>query len=83
MNEITLNQFKNIAKYIIKNNVSLAEQGKKKTAIELVGSAGLGKTSAVLQVGEELNMKVVKINLSQVEELGDKQRCFLSFINNI
>ena len=30
-----------------------------------------GKTSAILQLGKELNMEVVKLNLSQIEELGD------------
>ena len=35
------------------------------------GDAGLGKTSAIMQLGKELNMDVVKLNLSQIEELGD------------
>ena len=30
-----------------------------------------GKTSAIMQLGSELNMQVVKLNLSQLEELGD------------
>jgi hypothetical protein len=30
-----------------------------------------GKTSAIMQLGKELNMQVVKLNLSQLEELGD------------
>lgn len=30
-----------------------------------------GKTSAILQLGKELNLNVVKLNLSQLEELGD------------
>jgi midasin (ATPase involved in ribosome maturation) len=33
--------------------------------------AGLGKTSTILQLGKELGMDVVKLNLSQIEELGD------------
>jgi hypothetical protein len=30
-----------------------------------------GKTSAIMQLGKEMNMQVVKLNLSQLEELGD------------
>jgi hypothetical protein len=40
-------------------------------AINIEGDAGLGKTSAIMQLGKELQMDVVKLNLSQLEELGD------------
>jgi nucleoside-triphosphatase THEP1 len=40
-------------------------------AINIEGDAGLGKTSAIMQLGKELGMDVVKLNLSQIEELGD------------
>ena len=30
-----------------------------------------GKTSSLLQLAEELNMQIVKLSLSQIEELGD------------
>ena len=71
MSKINIQEAKNILKYIIENNKKLEAEGKKTTAIELVGAAGLGKTSAILQVAEELNMGIQKINLAQIEELGD------------
>lgn len=71
MSKINIQEAKNILKYVINNNKKLEQEGKKTTAIELVGAAGLGKTSAILQVAEELNMGIAKINLAQIEELGD------------
>ena len=71
LNAINIEEFKEIVQYIISNNKVLFESGKKTTAIEIIGEAGLGKTSAVLQFAEEHNMTCVKLNLSQIEELGD------------
>ena len=70
-NTINLTEFKEIAKYIFKNNLRLRELGKKPTAIELIGESGLGKTTCVMELGEELGMRVIKLNLAQLEELGD------------
>ena len=58
--------------HLIKNNKSLQEDGLKPVAISICGGAGLGKTSVVEQLAEELNIKNVEIiNLAQLDELGD------------
>lgn len=73
-NEVAFNikKTKNFLKYIIENNRQNRAKGiGKKVSVELIGGAGLGKTSAVLQLAEELEMDFHKINLAQIEELGD------------
>ncbi|MCA9375309.1 hypothetical protein KC622_03190 [Candidatus Dojkabacteria bacterium] len=67
-----LDTAKNIVKTLIETNrVNHAKGISKKIAVELVGDAGLGKTSAILQIAEELDMEMCKINLAQIEEIGD------------
>ena len=39
--------------------------------MEVVGESGIGKTSAVLQMAKENDLDFVKLNLAQIEELGD------------
>ncbi|MFM7988942.1 MAG: hypothetical protein ACKPKO_57480, partial [Candidatus Fonsibacter sp.] len=56
---------------MVTNNQHIQADGKVPVAINIEGDAGLGKTSAIMQLGKELNMEVVKLNLSQLEELGD------------
>ena len=43
MNNITLDEFKDIFKYLINNNKKLIEEGKYPIAIGIEGSAGVGK----------------------------------------
>ena len=43
MNNITLDEFKDIFKYLINNNKKLVEDGKYPIAIGIEGAAGLGK----------------------------------------
>ena len=69
--ELNVSELKDFIKHMIDNNQKIQEQGKVPVAINIEGEAGLGKTSAIMQLGEELNMDVVKLNLSQLEELGD------------
>ena len=69
MNEITLNEFKEIFKFIIENNRRLEDEGKKTTAIGVTSGPGIGKTSTVRQIAEELGMTCVVIRLSQIEEV--------------
>lgn len=71
MNEITLNEFRDIFKFIIHNNRRLEDEGKKTTAVGLTGMPGLGKTMSIRQLAEELGMTCVIIRLSQIEEVGD------------
>lgn len=69
--KINIQEAEELLEYIISNNRSLQTIGKKTTAIELVGESGIGKTSVILQLAQRLNMQCVKLNLSQLEELGD------------
>jgi nucleoside-triphosphatase THEP1 len=73
MNTVQLNaeELKGFIKHMVNNNQHIQAQGKVPVAINIEGDAGLGKTSTILQLGKELGMDVVKLNLSQIEELGD------------
>ena len=73
MSQVKLNveELKSFIKHMVKNNQHIQSEGKVPVAINIEGDAGLGKTSAIMQLGKELNMQVVKLNLSQLEELGD------------
>lgn len=73
MNQIKLNvdELKSFVKHIVKNNQFIQAQGKVPVTVNIAGDAGLGKTSSILQLGKELGLNVVKLNLSQLEELGD------------
>ena len=73
MNQTQLNveELKSFIKHMVINNQKIQEDGKVPVAINIEGDAGLGKTSAIMQLGQELQMTTVKLNLSQLEELGD------------
>jgi hypothetical protein len=73
MNQVQLNveELKDFIKHMVANNQHIQAQGKVPVAINIEGDAGLGKTSAIMQLGKEMNKQVVKLNLSQLEELGD------------
>jgi hypothetical protein len=68
LNTTELKQFMN---HIISNNRYLQTNGKIPVAVAVEGEAGIGKTSTILQIGKELGLQVVKLNLSQIEEIGD------------
>jgi hypothetical protein len=74
MNATKLNseEIKDTLKHVIENNKSLQARGKKPVAISIMGAAGLGKTSSVEELRPELNLTYFeKINLGQMDELGD------------
>jgi hypothetical protein len=64
-------ELKVFLKHIITNNRILQESGKIPVAINVEGESGIGKTSAILQTAEEMGLTMVKLNLAQIEELGD------------
>lgn len=68
---LNIDQFKEVLRHQVTNNRFIQDQGKVPIATEVEGDSGLGKTSCVLQVAEELGIDCVKLNLSQIEELGD------------
>jgi nucleoside-triphosphatase THEP1 len=69
--QLNVDELKGFLKHMVKNNQHIQNEGKIPVAVNIEGDAGLGKTSAIIQLGRELEMDVVKINLSQIEELGD------------
>tara|TARA_R110002020_G_scaffold431389_4_gene641401 strand:+ start:2069 stop:3244 length:1176 start_codon:yes stop_codon:yes gene_type:complete len=69
--QLNVNELKGFLKHMVTNNQYIQNEGKIPVAINIEGDAGLGKTSAIIQLGKEMEMDVVKINLSQIEELGD------------
>lgn len=70
-NELTLSEFSEVFKYLLDNNKNLYSEGKTPIAIGLEGPAGLGKTSLVQEIAQELGMTFCKLNLAQLEEVGD------------
>ena len=68
---LNIDELKGFINHIIKNNRFIQEQGKNSVAVEVVGESGIGKTSVVLDLAKENELDFVKLNLAQIEELGD------------
>ncbi len=73
MNEVNLNidELQNFVGHIISNNRHLQAGGKKPVAIEVVGESGIGKTTSIMDMTAKHGLDFVKLNLAQIEELGD------------
>lgn len=69
--QLNIEELKGIITHNIKNNRELQKSGKIPVSLEVIGDSGLGKTSSVLQLADELQLDFVKLNLAQIEELGD------------
>jgi hypothetical protein len=65
------NELKTFLKHIIENNRYIQKNGKLPVSIEVVGESGIGKTSQIIQLAKEENLHFVKLNLAQIEEIGD------------
>ncbi len=68
---LNIDELKGFVNHIIENNRFLQKENKPPVAIEVVGESGIGKTSAVLDLAKENELDFVKLNLAQIEELGD------------
>jgi len=73
MAEVNLNitELKGFVNHIITNNRYLQENNKGPVSVEVVGESGIGKTSTIVELAEENKLNFVKLNLAQIEELGD------------
>lgn len=73
INQVQLNseQLKEFMDHVISNNQAIQADGKTPLAVEIIGESGLGKTSSIIQIAQEHNLDFVKLNLAQIEELGD------------
>jgi hypothetical protein len=68
---LNVNELKDFLKHIIDNNRFLQENNKPMVSTEVVGDSGIGKTSSIVQLADELGLNFVKLNLAQIEEIGD------------
>ena len=68
---LNVNELKDFLNHIVVNNRFLQENGKPPVSTEVVGDSGIGKTSAIIQLAEENGLDFVKLNLAQIEEIGD------------
>jgi len=64
-------ELKDFLNHMIENNRVIQAEGKNPVAVEILGESGLGKTSSVIQLADERKLNFVKLNLAQIEELGD------------
>lgn len=71
LNEMTISEFTDVFNYLLDNNKELQEKGLTPIAIGLEGEAGIGKTTVVEEVAKKRGMTFCKLNLSQLEEVGD------------
>ena len=70
-NTLTIREIKDMINYNIDNNEILHQKGKRRVALCLIGERGIGKTSILEEIAKERNMTFVKLNLAQVDEVGD------------
>ena len=86
-NEMTQNEFKEVFTYLLDNNKQLEDKGLRPIAVGLEGEAGVGKTSIIEEIATERGMTMVKVNLAQLEEIGDlvgmpMKECEVAWIEN-
>ena len=68
---LNVHELKDFLKHIIDNNRYLQENNKPMVSTEVIGDSGIGKTSSIVQLADELGLNFVKLNLAQIEEIGD------------
>jgi hypothetical protein len=68
---VNVSELKEFLTHIVENNRFLQSQGKLPVSTEVIGESGIGKTSAIVQLAKELDLNFVKLNLAQIEEIGD------------
>ena len=71
LHEMTISEFTEVMNYLLDNNRQLEKQGLTPIAIGLEGAAGIGKTAVIEEVAKKRGMTFCKLNLSQLEEVGD------------
>ena len=68
---LNVTELKGFINHIIENNRFLQEQGKGPVSVEVVGESGIGKTSTIVELAKDNDLSFVKLNLAQIEEIGD------------
>ena len=72
--EINVKELKRIITHIINTNKSIQSNGQTPLALNVIGPAGLGKTSTIIQSAKEQGFKednIIYLNLASLEEIGD------------
>lgn len=69
--QLNVDELKLFITHIVNNNRFLQEGGKVPVTVNVEGDAGLGKTSAIMQLSKELGLNCIRLNLAEIEELGD------------
>lgn len=69
--ELNLEELKPFLKHFITTNQALQKANKFPVTIEVEGESGIGKTSGIKQLAEEIKWDFKKVNLAQLDELGD------------
>lgn len=69
--KLSLTEARKTMTYLITNNKKLQEVGDMPIAFELESPPGIGKTTLIQDLAKDLNMDIVVLNLSQIDELGD------------
>lgn len=86
-NEMTLNEFKEVFAYLLDNNKHLEDNNLRPIAVGVEGEAGIGKTSLIEDIARQRGMTLCKVNLAQLEEIGDlvgmpMKECEVAWIEN-
>jgi hypothetical protein len=69
--QLNIEELKGFMTHMVNTNRELQENGKFPVTVEVEGESGIGKTSAIKQLAEEVNYDFIKVNLAQLDELGD------------
>jgi hypothetical protein len=72
--EINIEQLETVLSHVVNTNNQLQSKNIVPVAMNVIGDAGLGKTSTIRQVGASMGYKkenIVLLNLSTFEEIGD------------
>ncbi len=69
--QLNSEELKEFLRHIILNNRALQAKNTIPIAVNIEGDSGVGKTSTILQLAKELNLHLVRLNLAEIEELGD------------
>lgn len=69
--QLNIDELKAFIGHMVETNKVLQSTGKFPVTIEVEGESGIGKTSSIKQLAEEHELDFIKVNLAQLDELGD------------
>lgn len=69
--QMNIEEMKTFLSHMIDTNRQLQAKGNFPVTVEVEGDSGIGKTSSIKQLAEEKGLDFIKVNLAQLDELGD------------